>query len=310
MIIHPGVIGIDVSKRHLDLFDGARGASERIANSAEAIAALVARLAGREVTVLFEATGRYDAVLRDRLSLAGIAFARVNPARARDFARAAGQIAKTDAIDARMLACMAQCLPQPPQPQAEPVRQQLADAHKRRDQLVAQRQQERTRRAELSDPELQADIDAHLAWLDAAITRWDLKLRALLAKAEPLAKAAKRLRSIPGFGPVAVATLLALMPELGARSPKQIAALAGLAPFNVDSGRFRGCRRIKGGRKRVRDALYMAAVSAARCNPRCKAFYQALRAAGKPPKLALIALARKLLIIANAVIRDNAAFQS
>lgn len=309
MIINPGFIGIDVSKHHLDVFEGGSGRRERLANDAESLAVLVARLKDREVFVLFEATGHYDARLRRALAAADIAFARVNPARARDFARAAGILAKTDVIDARMLAAMAQSLSPVRAAGGEFDREALALAHKRRDQLVHVRQQERTRRSECSEQAITADIESHLEWLDARIAQWDDEIRRLLAKSERLDRAARLLRSIPGIGPVAAATLIALLPELGQLPSKKIAAIAGLAPFNVDSGQFRGLRRIKGGRKRVRDALYMAAVAAARSHHRFRTAYQRMRASGKPAKVALIAIARKLIVTANAVLRDKTAFQ-
>lgn len=306
MIIHPGFIGIDVCKHHLDIFRDGR--NERIANTARAIAAALEHW--RERFVLFEATGSHDRRLREALSAAGIAFTRVNPARARDFARACGRLAKTDKIDARMLAAMAQSLPMARERNRDIEREALARAHKRRDQLVQMRQKERTRLGEYDDAELRADLEMSIARLDAHIALWDDKIRQLIKQSEAIAQQAGCLRSIPGVGPVAATTLIALMPELGQLSSKKIAALAGLAPFNVDSGMFRGARRIKAGRKRVRDALYMAAVSAAHHNPHLKVFYQRLKAAGKPAKVALVAVARKLLIIANAVLRDKAHFKA
>jgi transposase len=305
MIIHPGYVGIDVSKHHLDVFESGR--TERVANTAEGVASLVGRWHDR--FVLFEATGHYDGCLRRALEAEGITFARVNPARARDFARATGRLAKTDRIDARMLAAMAQSLSFARERESDPEREALARAHKRRDQLVQMRQQERTRLTECDDASLRADIEAHRQWLDAQIARWDAEIARLVEQSGTLAQRARRLRSIAGVGPVAATTLLALVPELGALSPKKIAALAGLAPFNADSGQLRGLRRIRGGRKRVRDALYMAAVTAARHNPRLKPLYVRLRAAGKPAKVALIAVARKLLIIANAILRDQTEFK-
>jgi transposase len=310
MIIAPGFIGIDVSKHHLDVFESGSGRTERVDNTEESLAPLVARWKESDAFIVFEATGHYDARLRRALSAAGIGFARVNPARARDFARAAGILAKTDKIDARMLAVMAQTLSPARAGGGDREREALAVAHKRRDQLVHMRQQERTRRSECSDPAILADIEAHLGWLDQQIALWDAEIRHQLAHSEPLDRAAKLLRSIPGIGPVAAATLIALMPELGSLQPKKIAALAGLAPYNVDSGQFRGIRRIRAGRKRVRDALYMAAVAAVRSHDRFKTIYQRLRAAGKAAKVALIAIARKLVVTANAVLRDKTAFQA
>jgi transposase len=268
MIINPGFVGIDVSKHHLDVFESGSGRTERLGNTEEGLAGSLARWKEAGVFVLFEATGRYDLTLRRSLAAAGISFARVNPARAREFARAAGMLAKTDTIDARMLALMAQCLAPEPSPASDSARDALSLAHKRRDQLVHVRQQERTRRSECSDSALRADIEQHLQWLDIRIAQWDEQIRHLIACSEQLAHLAGLLRSIPGIGPVAATTLIALMPELGSLQPKKIAAMAGLAPFNIDSGQFRGARRIRAGRKRVRDALYMAAVAAARSNPR------------------------------------------
>lgn len=310
MTIHPDVVGIDVSKHHLDVFDAALGRGERLANTAEAIAAVTRRWAGSGRTVVFEATGHYDQALRQGLEAADVAYARVNPTKARDFARAAGFLAKTDAVDARMLAAMGAALRPKVAAPEDPTRERLARLHKRRDQLVAMRQQERTRRAEAEEHQLVDDLDAHLAWLDEAIARLDKAIAAFVAEQPALDQASRLVRSIPGVGAVTAVTLLALVPELGARSPKALAALAGLAPFNHDSGKLRGTRAIRGGRKRVRDALYMAAVSASRSNSRFKDNYKRLRNAGKPPKLAFIAIARKLLITANAVMRDQQPFRA
>ncbi|WP_445488884.1 IS110 family transposase [Rhodopseudomonas sp. RCAM05734] len=309
MIIHPGFVGIDISKDFLDVFDGNIGTVRRIDNLPEAVNALIAGWAGSDVFVLFEATGHYDKALRRALSAAGIAFARVNPARARDFARSIGLLAKTDAIDARMLAAMAQCLRPGADGTTDPAREQLADLHKRRDQLVACRKQERTRLA-ATGADLLDELMQHIAWLDQAIQRIDRRIATLIAGQQGLHAAQRLMRSVPGIGPVCAATLLALMPELGSRSPKAIAALAGLAPFNVDSGKFRGARKIHGGRRRVREALYMAAVSVTRTKSRFAAAYRALRDAGKPAKIALIAVARKLLVTLNAVLRDQAPFHA
>jgi transposase len=308
MIITSSVVGIDVSKHHLDIFESGRGA-ERISNTGDALTAAAAGWKERGVFVLFEATGHYDARLQWALFEAGVRFARVNPARARDFARAAGILAKTDKIDAKMLAAMAQCLSPEASADHDSEREALAAAHLRRDQLVHMRQQEKTRHTECQDPVLANDIALHLHWLKMQIARWDEHIRVLIARSERFKATAKLLCSIPGVGPVTATAMMVRMPELGTLNGKKIAAIAGLAPFNVDTGKSRGTRRIKGGRKRVRDTLYMAALAAARSNPRFKAFYQRLRAAGKRPKVALIAVARKLLVIANAVLRDRLAFQ-
>jgi transposase len=262
----------------------------------------------RPCFVVLEATGSYDALLREALEKADVPFARVNPEQARDFARAIGRRAKTDAVDARMLAEMGRRLALTPTPAADPARQTLTRWQRRRDQLVAMRQQEKVRLVEERDEAFATDLRAHIAHLDQAIADVERRIAAVLAESPSLAEAERRIRSVPGVGRVTAVTLLALMPELGARSPKQIAALAGLAPFNVDSGASRGHRSIRGGRRRVRQALYMAALSASRSHPRLKAFAQTLKARGKAPKPILVAVARKLLSIINAVMRDNSAF--
>jgi len=306
MMIPPDVVGIDVSKHHLDVFEASTGRTARLANTAQAIGELADRL--RHRFVVFEATGAYDALLRRGLAGADVAFARVNPSQARSFAKSAGFLAKTDAVDARMLAAMGAALrPRPAEP-VEASRERLAGLHKRRDQLVAQRKQERTRRIEAADPDLIVDIDRHLVFLDGEIGALETRIGRLIAAEPQLRQIAQLVSSIPGIGPVTCATLMALMPELGRRDPKTIAALAGLAPLNDDSGQRRGQRRIRGGRKRVRDALYLAAVAATRSKSRFRSAYRRLRDNGKPPKLAFIAIARKLVITANAIIRDQQPF--
>lgn len=310
MTIHPDALGIDIAKHHLDIFDPRGGGVRRIANTAEAAATLAAGLTKRGCLVVMEATGRYDAALRQALATAGVAHARVNPEQARDFARAIGRRAKTDAIDARMLAEMGRRLVLRPESPPDPERERLAALNRRRDQLVAMRKQEGTRRAECDEPGLGASLDEHLAWLDAAVARLNREIAAAISASPALCRTATLLRSAPGVGPVTATVLLAAMPELGRASPKAVAALGGLAPYNNDSGARTGQRSVRGGRKRVRDALYMAAVSAARTKTRLGDFHRALRHAGKPPKLALIALARKLLTILNAVARDKTAFAS
>jgi transposase len=309
MSIYPETVGIDVAKAHLDIHFAAQGCYERIANTQLAVAELAARCQAKGAFVLFEATGRYDARLRQALGAAGVAFARVNPARARDFAKAAGFLAKTDKVDARMLARMASALEPTARPPADTAREQLATLHRRRDQLVDDRSRERVRRSDASADERDS-LDRHIAWLSAEIACFDKRIASHLASAAGLKETWLRLRSAPGIGPVAATTLVALMPELGCRSSRTIAALAGLAPLNRDSGQLRGLRRIGGGRRRVRQALYMAAVTAARSKSRFAAFYRSLRAAGKPAKLALIAVARKLLISLNAMVREGALFHA
>src|SRR5436305_2696408 len=265
MIIPPRCVGIDVSKRMLDIFDDAIGKPERIANAPRPITEQVARWRCANVFVVFEATGVYDHALAEALRQAGIGFARINPARARDFARAGGKLAKTDAIDARMLAAFARTMaPAAEQAAPEPARNALALLAKRRDQLVRMRAQEKNRRSETADRAMIERIARHLDFLDGEIKAIEVEIKTLI-KAEPeICEQARLMRSAPGIGAVACIQLIAQMPELGRIGPKEVVALAGLAPFNVDSGAHRGKRTIGGGRKRVRDALYMAALTAVR----------------------------------------------
>lgn len=310
MTIHPNCVGIDVAKHGLDVCFACDGRSLHIANEADAIDSLAEQCRAQAAFVLFEATGRYDSLLRSRLAAAGVPHARVNPARARDFARAAGFLAKTDKVDARMLARMAGVLAPDAEPPADPDRERLASLHRRRDQLVAGRAEERVRREAAGSEDERDSLARHIAWLSDEIADIEKRIAALFTAVDSLRRARDRLRSAPGIGPVAAATLLALLPELGQRSSRTIAALAGLAPLNRDSGQFRGARRIAGGRPRVRQALYMAALAAIRRGGRFNAFYEKLRDAGKPAKVAIIAVARKLLLALNAMARDEATFRA
>lgn len=305
MILPLRCVGIDVSKHTLDIFDDAVGKPERIANAPRPITEQVARWRCGNVFVLFEATGVYDRELAEALHQAGVRFARINPARARDFARAHGRLAKTDAIDAKMLAGFARTMAPSCEPEPDPARNALSLLAKRRDQLVHMRAQEKNRRSETRDPLMIESIARLIDFLDDEVKAIEARIETLI-KAEPtISDDARLMRSAPGIGPVACMQLIAQMPELGRVGPKQVAALAGLAPLNVDSGLYRGKRAIGGGRKRVRDALYMSALNAVRRDPSLKTFYQKLRKAGKPAKLALIAAARKLLTILNAMMRDR-----
>lgn len=308
MIIRPSVVGIDISKHHLDIFDTLSGAATRIDNTRPAIKAMVSRLQANSAFVVFEATGSYDKALTLALEASGIAFARVNPAQARDFARACGRLAKTDRIDARMLADMGSRLALTPTQAICPKRRKLNGLAGRRDQLVDTRTQEKTRIKEADDDDLKQSLQDHIDWLNAYIEDLERQIETLIEDDRDLTNQATLMRSVPGVGPVTATTLLALMPELGTRSRRTIAALAGLAPINADSGQYRGTRRIRGGRWRVRKALYMAAVSAVRTKSRFKTAYQAMIAAAKPPKIALIAIARKILVTLNAMLREQRPF--
>lgn len=314
MMIHSGFLGIDVSKRYLDIFDGALGRPERIENTVQALEGFAARFAGRDVLVVLEATGHYDEALRRALAAAGVRYSRVNPERARHFAKALGLLAKTDAIDARMLAMMAQALDLKADRPNDPVSETLRRLTLRRDQLVSILQMERTRLAgadpvDVAQDPVVASLLSHIAWLDAEVAAIETAIASHLKTNAELKQKAALLRSIKGIGPVTATILLSRLPELGQLSPGAIAALAGLAPYNVDSGTMKGKRAIRSGRKRVRDALYMAAI-AARKEPRFHDFFQRLIDAGKPFKVAIIALARKLLVTANAILRDGNRFSA
>ncbi len=303
-------IGIDISKAWLDVADPCRGESMRLANTPASLAGWITSLENRDVAVVvFEATGHYDMALRHALGAAGVGCVRVNPQRSRDFARACGRLAKTDKLDAAMLAEMGRALALEAEPQPDQTLEKLALLNKRRDQLVAMRQQERTRLAEAVDAEIAAGVQHHIAWLSDAITGVEASIRSVIVASPALLNAETLMRSMPGVGPVTAATLIALMPELGRRPNKAIAMLAGLAPLNADSGKKRGQRAIRGGRRRVRQALYMAAVSTLRNGSPFMAFYKKLREAGKPPKVALVALARKILVILNAMVKSQTPFK-
>lgn len=308
MTIPHRFIGIDICKAHLDIFDDATGTSQRIANSAPAVAAALGQWPRETTRVIFEATGSYDRLLRRALEAADVAYVRVNPARARDFARATSALAKTDAIDARLLAAMGRALALVPRQAADPRREQLAQLQRRRDQLVATRADEKKRLAHAEDGDVGASISAHIAWIGAAIERLQAAIDALLASAPDLAALRRRLQTAPGVGPVTAVTLIALLPELGQRSGKTIAALAGLAPFNNDSGALRGQRHIRGGRRRVRQALYMAALAAIRGTSRFANHYRQVAARSGHAKVAIIAVARKLLVALNAMARTSQPF--
>lgn len=308
MTIAPNRIGIDVSKHWLDIHNASLGQSWRIANAPAEIARLLADLPAGS-TILFEATAPYDTALRRLASEAGHVVLRVNPNRARAFARAAGYLAKTDAIDARMLAAMAQAIAPEPEPAFDATREALTALNRRRDQLVECRASERGRRSDAQNEAERESLARHIAWLGAEIVAIERQIQALITT-PAVAPLARLLRSLPGVGAVTLTTLLALLPELGRCSGKTVAALVGLAPINQDSGVFRGQRRIGGGRRRVRRALYMAALSAIRKVPRLKAHYDAIKQRSGHAKVALVAVARKLLVILNAMARSGEPFRA
>jgi transposase len=310
MTLASNVVGIDVSSSRLDGFAHQLGERRGYPNSPAGIARLVARAAELQAFVVLEATAPYDQALIRALEKAGLPFHRANPKKARDFARSAGFLAKTDRLDARMLAAYGAALPLMPTRPVGADALKLQELTARRDQLVEMRKGERTRLAAKPASLMADSLNEVIGVLDRQIRRMEAEIAALIESNPAFAADAAILRSAPGVGPVTAAILLAALPELGQISRRAVAALAGLAPLACDSGALRGTRRIWGGRKRVRDALYMAALAAIGPRRPYHAAYAKLRAAAKPFKQALIAIARKLLVALNAAVRDRKPFHA
>ncbi len=305
------VVGIDVAKAWLDVAVRPSGEQRRLDQTAVGIAQAVAWLQrlGPQVIVL-EATGGYEAALVAELGVAGLPVAVINPRQVRDFAKATGRLAKTDRLDAQVLAHFAEVLRPAPRPLPDAQAQALAALVERRRQVVAMRTAEQNRRGAVRVEPVRARIQAHLAWLEAELADVDTELRHLV-RASPLwREQGDLLRSVPGIGPIVSLTLLADLPELGRLSHGQIAALVGVAPLNRDSGTLRGRRAVWGGRATVRAALYMGTLRATRCNPAIQPFYDRLVAAGKAKKVAIVACMHKLLTILNAVVRHQTRWQA
>jgi transposase len=294
-------VGIDVAKARLDVAFAPAGEPWQAANDEPGIADLVARLrASAPELIVLEATGGLEVPLAAALAAAGLPVAVVNPRQVRDFAKAVGQLAKTDALDAALLARFAAVVRPAPRPLPDAQAQALTALLTRRRQLVAMLTAERQRLG-TARPPVRARVQAHLAWLEQELADLDDELRRAV-QASPIWRATEELlRSVPGVGPVVAVTLLAELPELGQLNRKQIGALVGVAPLNADSGTLRGKRVVWGGRGQVRAVLYMAALVAVRHNPVLRAFYARLLAAGKAKKLALVACMHKLLTILNAI---------
>ena len=301
----PLYVGIDVSKAQLDVAERPSGERAVIPHTEQDIAALVEQLgARRPACVVLEATGGLQAPLASALAIAGISVAVVNPRQVRDVARATGQLAKTDAIDAQILARFAEAVRPAPRPLPDEATQAFSALLTRRRQLIEMLVAEQHRMRTAPRP-IQRQIQAHLTWLKQQLAMLDEDLTHRI-QATPLWREQEDLlRSVPGIGPVVSRTLLGELPELGRLTHKQIAALVGVAPLNRDSGSLHGRRIIWGGRAVVRGVLYMSAVVAARRNPIIKAFYQRLRTAGKAPKVALVACMRKLVTILNAMVKHR-----
>lgn len=299
-------VGIDVCKAWLDVYLHPIGRLTRVANSQAGLEALVRTLAGHDIAlVAIEATGKLHRLAHRALHAGGLRVAVVNPYRARRFAEVLGQLAKTDAIDARVLALFAakhhpRATPPAPDPIAE-----LQEIVQARQSAVAEAVALANRRASCESRFLAAELSQRLDDVKAHIKRLAGEIRRLIAADPDLARRFAILTSIPGIGAIVAASILAGLAEIGTRGGKQIAALAGLAPMNHDSGARRGQRHIKGGRAHVRAALYFAAVTAVRKDGGFARFAERLESAGKAPKLILAAVMRKLLVLANTLITQN-----
>lgn len=303
--MEPVFVGIDVSKDRLDVATLPLEEGWSQTHEGKAMAGLVERLRALDPTlIVVEATGGQERVVVAVLGSAGLPVVVVNPRQVRDFARATGQLAKTDAIDARILALFGQRVQPEIRPLATEASQILEALLTRRRQLLEMLVAEGNRLA-LAQAAVVADLKAHIRFLEKRLESVDAELD-LFIKSSPIWRARdKLLQSVPGVGPVLSRTLLAELPELGQLTNAQIAKLVGVAPLNRDSGRYRGRRRIWGGRASVRSALYMAAFSASRWNPIIRTYYERLRGAGKAHKVALVACMRKLLITLNSMVRSG-----
>ncbi|HVQ41498.1 MAG TPA: IS110 family transposase [Vicinamibacterales bacterium] len=297
-------VGIDVSKATLEWATTlAHSTTRRVTNDDSGWADLLTQCAALPPTlIVLEATGGYEIGIATALAVAGWPVAVVNPRQVRDFAKAAGQLAKTDAVDAQVLALFAARMQPTPRPLADDLQADLSALVTRRRQLVDMLTAERHRLA-LARPSVRTSLHAHIRWLEARLrdTERDITTR---IHQSPIWRARDRvLQSVPGIGPNTSARLLASLPELGRLTQREIAKLVGVAPLNDDSGIRHGRRVIWGGRAAVRQTLYMATLVAVRFNPVLAAFYQRLRRAGKAPKVALIAAMHKLLTIINAMVK-------
>lgn len=298
-------VGIDVSKAQLDVAVRPTGETWGVPHDDAGLDTVVARLQPlRPTMVVVEATGGWELRLAGALAGAGLPVAVINPRQARAFARATGQLAKTDRLDAQVLARFAEAVRPTPRPLPDEAAQELSALLTRRRQLVDMLTAEKNRLGRAQGP-VRAQIRTHITWLERQVTAQDTDISTLIRRSPVWRERDDLLQSAPGVGPVFSTTLMAELPELGTLSRQQIAALVGVAPLNHDSGTLRGLRTCWGGRASVRTVLYMATLVATRCNPVIKAFYHHLLAAGKRKKVALVACMRKLLTILNAMLKHR-----
>ena len=298
-------VGIDVSKLTLDFDCLPVSAAQQFANDAAGIAALVALLQGSGVErIVIEATGGYETAVASALAVASLPVVVVNPKQVRDFAKAMGHFAKTDRLDAKVLALFGERIKPALRTIPDEAQRALADVLGRRTQLVVMRAQEKARLATVAAV-ARKNVKQHIAWLDKCIGKLDTDLGDRLRSSPVWCHKATLLDSVPGVGEVTTFSLLAKLPELGTLNRQKISALVGLAPFSDDSGKRQGARYIRGGRAEVRCVLYMTTLSAIKHNPPIKAMYERLTKAGKPFKLAMTACMRKILTILNAMLKMN-----
>ena len=303
-------VGIDVSKAQLDIAVHAQAIHWQTPNTDAGIAELVQRLQAMSPTlIVLEATGGFEHRLVAEVAAAQLPVVVTNPRRVRAFARSTGQLAKTDKLDAYMLAHFAAALRPPVRPLPNDQADQLTALLTRRRQIVEMLTVEKNR-LQTVRPTMRADIAEHIAWLAEKLDALDTDIDQFIQRSTVWHEKATLLQSVPGIGRITASTLLAMLPELGQLNRQEIAALVGVAPVNKDSGRKHGKRRIFGGRATVRSVLYMAALSATKHNPRIKAFYEHLLKQGKEKKVALTACMRKLLVIVNAMVRTQQAWQA
>jgi transposase len=304
MAAEPIYVGMDVAKATIDVCVS-DGEAWQVANDDQSMDALCGRIAALgPALVVLEATGRYELRVAGALAAVAVPVAVVNPRQVRSYARSVGQLAKTDRIDARLLARFAAAVRPEPRPLPDAQTQELEALITRRRQLIGMLTAEKNR-LQAAAAMMRKQIKAHIGWLNRQLAQVDTDIDGLIRRSPLWRTRDDLLKTVPGIGDTVSRTLLGLLPELGTLNEKQIAALVGVAPFNRDSGTLRGRRRVWGGRARVRTALYMAALVGARRNPILKAFYARLRGAGKPAKVALVACMRKLLVIVNAMVRDG-----
>lgn len=302
----PCFVGVDVAKDRLDVALRPSEDAWTVAHDPARLEALTRRLARLEPRlIVLEATGGYEAPVAAALSTAGLPVAVVNPRQVRDFARATGQLAKTDRIDAHTLALFAERVRPEPRPLPDPVGEELRALVARRRQLLEMLGAEQNRLRHPSPSSVQKGLEKHVRWLKRQLEDVDDDLERVVRDSPLWRGKDDLLQSVPGIGPVTSRTLLAELPELGRLNRREIAALVGVAPLNRDSGSFRGRRFVWGGRAAVRRTLYMAALTATRHNPVIRSFYERLLDRGKPHKVALTACMRKLVVILNAMAKSR-----